>query len=327
MGNVKQKISIVVPCYNEEEALEFFYPAICKIADKMDYLDWEFNFVDDGSSDKTLDVLRRFSLQDERVRYSSFSRNFGKEAAMYAGLEMASGDYVAVMDADLQDPPELLEEMYGYLISGEYDCAATRRITRKGEPPIRSFFARMFYKIINKTLDFEIMDGARDFRLMTRKMVNSVISMSEYNRFSKGIFGWVGFRTKWIPYENVERVAGETKWHFWKLLLYSLEGIVAFSTAPLMISSIAGLIFCFLAFVMLLIVFFKTIIYGDPVAGWPSLACLILFIGGIQLFCMGILGQYLSKMYLEVKGRPIYIVKENNEDYVKTHEQKTAFIK
>lgn len=327
MENVKQKISIVVPCYNEEEALEFFYPAICKIADKMDYLDWELNFIDDGSSDKTLDVLRRFSLQDERVRYSSFSRNFGKEAAMYAGLEMATGDYVAVMDADLQDPPELLEEMYGYLISGEYDCAATRRVTRKGEPPIRSFFARMFYKIINKTLDFEIMDGARDFRLMTRKMVDSVISMSEYNRFSKGIFGWVGFRTKWIPYENVERVAGETKWHFWKLLLYSLEGIVAFSTAPLMISSIAGLTFCILAFVMLLIVFFKTIIYGDPVAGWPSLACLILFIGGIQLFCMGILGQYLSKMYLEVKGRPIYIVKENNEDYAKNKNRETVIIK
>lgn len=327
MENVKQKISIVVPCYNEEEALEFFYPAICKIADKMDYLDWELNFIDDGSSDKTLDVLRRLSLKDERVRYSSFSRNFGKEAAMYAGLEMATGDYVAVMDADLQDPPELLEEMYGYLINGEYDCAATRRVTRKGEPPIRSFFARMFYKIINKTLDFEIMDGARDFRLMTRKMVDSVISMSEYNRFSKGIFGWVGFRTKWIPYENVERVAGETKWHFWKLLLYSLEGIVAFSTAPLMISSIAGLIFCLLAFVMLLIVFFKTIIYGDPVAGWPSLACLILFIGGIQLFCMGILGQYLSKMYLEVKGRPIYIVKENNEDYAKNQNRETVIIK
>ncbi len=327
MENGKQKISIVVPCYNEEEALEFFYPAICKIADKMDYLNWEFNFVDDGSSDKTLDVLRRFSLQDERVRYSSFSRNFGKEAAMYSGLEMATGDYVAVMDADLQDPPELLEEMYGYLISGEYDCAATRRVTRKGEPPVRSFFARMFYKIINKTLDFEIMDGARDFRLMTRKMVDSVISMSEYNRFSKGIFGWVGFRTKWIPYENVERVAGETKWHFGKLLLYSLEGIVAFSTAPLMISSIAGLIFCFLAFVMLLIVFFKTIIYGDPVDGWPSLACLILFIGGVQLFCMGILGQYLSKMYLEVKKRPIYIVKENNEDYAKTYKQETTLTK
>lgn len=327
MGTEKQKISIVVPCYNEEEALEFFYPAICKIADKMDYLNWEFNFVDDGSSDKTLDVLRRFSLQDERVRYSSFSRNFGKEAAMYAGLEMATGDYVAVMDADLQDPPELLEEMYGYIISGEYDCAATRRVTRKGEPPIRSFFARMFYKIINKTLDFEIMDGARDFRLMTRKMVNSVISMSEYNRFSKGIFGWVGFRTKWIPYENVERVAGETKWHFWKLLLYSFEGIVAFSTAPLMISSIVGLIFCFLAFIMLLAVFFKTIIYGDPVAGWPSLACLILFIGGIQLFCMGILGQYLSKMYLEVKGRPIYIVKENNDDYIKTYKRETTLTK
>lgn len=317
MENGKQKISIVVPCYNEEEALDFFYPAICTIAEKMDYLDWEFNFVDDGSSDKTLDILRKFSLQDKRVRYSSFSRNFGKEAAMYAGLEMATGDYVAVMDADLQDPPELLQEMYSYLINGEYDCAATRRVTRKGEPPIRSLFARMFYKIINKTLDFEIMDGARDFRLMTRKMVNSVISMSEYNRFSKGIFGWVGFRTKWIPYENVERVASETKWHFWKLLLYSLEGIVAFSTAPLMISSIAGLIFCLLAFVMLLIVFFKTIIYGDPVAGWPSLACLILFIGGIQLFCMGILGQYLSKMYLEVKRRPIYIVKESDEDYTK----------
>lgn len=324
MENTKSKISVVVPCYNEEAALGFFYPAICAVANKMNYVDWEFNFVDDGSSDGTLATMRRYSAEDKRVRYISFSRNFGKEAAMYAGLKMATGDYVAVMDADLQDPPELLEEMYNDLLSGEYECAATRRVTRKGEPPIRSFFARMFYKIINKTLDFEIMDGARDFRLMTRKMVDAVISMGEYNRFSKGIFGWVGFRTKWIPYENVERVAGETKWHFWKLVLYSLEGIVAFSTAPLTISSVAGLVFCFLAFVMLLIVFFKALLYGDPVAGWPSLACLILFIGGIQLFCMGILGQYLSKMYLEVKGRPIYIIKEDSEEYASLKDRDTA---
>lgn len=324
MENTKSKISVVVPCYNEEAALGFFYPAICAVANKMNYVDWEFNFVDDGSSDGTLATMRRYSAEDKRVRYISFSRNFGKEAAMYAGLKMATGDYVAVMDADLQDPPELLEEMYNDLLSGEYECAATRRVTRKGEPPIRSFFARMFYKIINKTLDFEIMDGARDFRLMTRKMVDAVISMGEYNRFSKGIFGWVGFRTKWIPYENVERVAGETKWHFWKLVLYSLEGIVAFSTAPLIISSVAGLVFCFLAFVMLLIVFFKALLYGDPVAGWPSLACLILFIGGIQLFCMGILGQYLSKMYLEVKGRPIYIIKEDSEEYASLKDRDTA---
>lgn len=327
MENTKSKISVVVPCYNEEAALGFFYPAICAVANRMHYVNWEFNFVDDGSSDKTLDTIRRYASEDDRVRYISFSRNFGKEAAMYAGLKMATGNYVAVMDADLQDPPELLEEMYKDLLSGEYDCAATRRVTRKGEPPIRSFFARMFYKIINKAIDFEIMDGARDFRLMTRKMVDAVISMGEYNRFSKGIFGWVGFKTKWIPYENVERVAGETKWHFWKLVMYSLEGIVAFSTTPLIISSIIGVILFLIAFIMLLVIFFKTILYGIPASGWPSLACLILFIGGIQLFCMGILGQYLSKMYLEVKGRPIYIVKESSDDHIASSVKDTVLTK
>ena len=320
------ELSVVIPVYNEQESLHDLFDALIAYKQKAS-VKVCFLFVNDGSSDNSLNLIKQFCLSATDFYYISLEKRSGLTGALKAGFSEVKSDWVGYMDADLQDPPELLEEMYGYLINGEYDCAATRRVTRKGEPPIRSFFARMFYKIINKTLDFEIMDGARDFRLMTRKMVDSVISMSEYNRFSKGIIGWVGFRTKWIPYENVERVAGETKWHFWKLLLYSLEGIVAFSTAPLMISSIAGLIFCLLAFVMLLIVFFKTIIYGDPVAGWPSLACLILFIGGIQLFCMGILGQYLSKMYLEVKGRPIYIVKENNEDYAKNKNRETVIIK
>lgn len=313
----RKKISIVIPCYNEEAALPYFFPEIRKVADILSAtknLVFEFLFIDDGSRDKTMELLREFAVEDTRVRYISFSRNFGKEAAMYAGLKNASGDYVAVMDADMQDPPSLLPEMYEALQSGEYDSVATRRADRKGEPPIRSFFARCFYKLINKISDADIVDGARDFRLMKREMVDAIVSMGEYNRFSKGIFGWVGFHTKWLPYENVERVAGETKWSFWKLFKYSLQGIVAFSTAPLAIASVFGLLSCLVAFIMICIIVIKTLAFGDPVGGWPSLACIILFMGGLQLFCIGILGQYLAKTYLETKHRPIYIIAETNEE-------------
>lgn len=319
------KLSVVVPCYNEEAALPYFLPEIRKVADKMraeHELEMEFLFIDDGSKDSTLRLLREGAKKDKRVRYISFSRNFGKEAAMYAGLKNAKGDYVAVMDADMQDPPALLPEMYEALQSGEYDSVATRRVNRTGEPPIRSFFARCFYKLINKISDADIVDGARDFRLMNRQMVDAILSMGEYNRFSKGIFGWVGFRTKWLPYENVERVAGETKWSFWKLFLYSLQGIIAFSTAPLAIAAVLGVISCLIAFVMVVIIVLKTIIWGDPVGGWPSLACAIMFMGGLQLFCIGILSQYLSKTYLETKNRPIFIVAETDEEHAdesKTH--------
>lgn len=309
------KISVVVSCYNEQEALPLFYEEITKVANKIKNAEFEFVFVNDGSKDKTLEVIKSFRKNDERVKYISFSRNFGKEAAMYAGLKKATGDYVAIMDADLQDPPKLLIEMYETLNKKEYDCVATRRVSRKGEPPIRSFFARLFYKLINKISKAEIVDGARDFRLMTRQMVDAILSMEEYNRFSKGIFGWVGFNTKWIEYENVERVAGETKWSFWKLFKYSIEGIIAFSTAPLVISTIMGILFCFVAFLMIIFIIARTLIYGDPVSGWPSMVCIMLFVGGIQLFCIGIIGQYLSKTYLEVKKRPIYIIKETEEEF------------
>lgn len=311
------KISVVVSCYNEQEALPLFYEEITKIANKIKNAEFEFIFVNDGSKDKTLDIVKSFRKNDERVKFISFSRNFGKEAAMYAGLKKASGDYIAIMDADLQDPPKLLIEMYDTLSKKEYDCVATRRVSRKGEPPIRSFFARLFYKLINKISKAEIVDGARDFRLMTRQMVDAIISMEEYNRFSKGIFGWVGFNTKWIEYENVERIAGETKWSFWKLFKYSIEGIIAFSTAPLVISTIMGILFCFVAFLMIIFIVAKTLIYGDPVSGWPSMVCIMLFVGGIQLFCIGIIGQYISKTYLEVKKRPIYIIKETEEEFSK----------
>ena len=303
-------LSAVVPCYNEEEALPLCYQALCEVAEQMPQVQFEFWLIDDGSSDRTSDVMRALRGQDARVHYVLFSRNFGKEAALYAGLEQARGDYVCVLDADLQDPPSLLPQMYAAIVQEGYDCAATRRVSRKGEPRIRSFFARCFYRLINKMSKAEIVDGARDFRLMTRQMVQAVLSLSEVNRFSKGLFGWVGFRTKWIAYENVERVAGKTKWSLWRLFLYSLEGIVAFSTVPLAIASVFGLLFCLIAFVMILIIVLKTLIWGDPVTGWPSLACIIFFVGGIQLFCLGIVGQYLSKMYLETKKRPIYIAKE-----------------
>lgn len=277
-------------------------------------LAFEFIFVNDGSKDKTLELLRAYAAEDPRVRYISFSRNFGKEAAMYAGLKNAKGDYAAVMDADMQDPPTLLPEMYELLQGGEYDSVATRRVNRKGEPPIRSFFARCFYKIISKISDADIVDGARDFRLMKRKMVDAIIAMGEYNRFSKGIFGWVGFRTKWLPYENVERVAGETKWSFWKLFLYSMEGIVAFSTAPLVIASVMGMLFCLISLVWMVIIVAKTLFWGDPVAGFPTLACLLLLIGGSIQLSLGILGQYMAKTYLETKHRPIYIIGETSEE-------------
>ena len=313
------KLSCIIPCYNEEAALPYLLQEIRKVADNMSttfQLDFEILFINDGSRDKTLQILRQAAQEDKRIRYISFARNFGKEAAMYAGFQNCTGDYAAVMDADMQDPPSLLPEMYQALQSGEYDSVATRRVTRKGEPPIRSFFARCFYKLINRISDADIVDGARDFRLMTRQMVDAILSMTEYNRFSKGIFGWVGFRTKWLPYENVERVAGETKWSFWKLFLYSLEGITAFSTAPLAIASIAGILLCIVALLFVCVVLVKTLAFGDAVGGWPSMMCVILFLGGVQLFCMGILGQYLAKTYLETKKRPIYIVQETNEDRV-----------
>lgn len=306
-------ISIVVPCYNEEKALPFFYKEIYKIAAQMQGFQFELIFVDDGSKDRTLEICKELKLLDERVHYLSFSRNFGKEAALYAGLKAATGDYIAVMDADLQDPPELLKDMLSILQNdNQIDCVATRRTTRKGEPPIRSFFAKNFYKLINKISKAEIMDGARDFRMMTRQVVDAVLSMGEYNRFSKGIFGWIGFRTKWLDYVNVERVAGETKWSFWKLFLYAIDGIIAFSTMPLVIASLSGILFCITAILMAVYFSVKTVLYGDPVAGFPTLICLILLIGGVQLFCIGILGQYLSKTYLEAKKRPIYIVKETD---------------
>lgn len=314
-----QCLSCIIPCYNEEAALPYFLQEIRKVADNMSttfQLDFEILFINDGSRDKTLQILRQAAQEDKRIRYISFARNFGKEAAMYAGFQNCTGDYAAVMDADMQDPPSLLPEMYQALQSGEYDSVATRRVTRKGEPPIRSFFARCFYKLINRISDADIVDGARDFRLMTRQMVDAILSMTEYNRFSKGIFGWVGFRTKWLPYGNVERVAGETKWSFWKLFLYSLEGITAFSTAPLAIASIAGILLCIVALLFVCVVLVKTLAFGDAVGGWPSMMCVILFLGGVQLFCMGILGQYLAKTYLETKKRPIYIVQETNEDRV-----------
>lgn len=309
-----KKITIIVPCYNEQEAIPLFYKEITKVSKKMKKVNFEYLFINDGSKDDTLSVLKDLAKKDKKVKFISFSRNFGKEAAMYAGFENSTGDYIAVMDADLQDPPSLLPEMLSAIEEEGYDSVATRRVTRKGEPPIRSFFARMFYKIINKISNTDIVDGARDYRLMKRKMVDAIVKMSEYNRFSKGIFGWVGFNTKWLEYKNVERVAGETKWSFWKLFIYSLEGIAGFSTMPLQIASVMGMLFLFVAFIAIIIIIVKTIVFGDPVAGWPSLACIIFFVSGVQLFCLGIIGQYLSKTYLETKNRPIYIVKETEKD-------------
>ncbi len=307
-------ISVIVPCYNEEEVLELFYNEMKRVSEIMKDVAFEILLVDDGSKDNTIEKMKALAKKDERVRYLSFSRNFGKEAAIYAGLEHAKGDYVVIMDADLQDPPALLPEMYHAVTEEGFDSVATRRVTRKGEPPIRSFFARLFYKLMHKISNADIVDGARDYRLMNRKFVNALLSMSEYNRFSKGLFGWVGFKTKWIEYENVERAAGETKWSFWKLFKYSIEGIVAFSTTPLVLSSLFGIISCAIALFFVVFIVARKIIFGDPVAGWASMTSIILFLGGIQLLCIGILGQYLSKTYLETKNRPIYIVREQSDE-------------
>ncbi len=307
-----KKISIIIPCYNEEESVPLFYNEITKVFKELKKYDYELLFMNDGSKDKTLSIIKDLAKKDKHVKYVDFSRNFGKEPSMLAGLELSSGDYVAIMDADLQDPPSLLPEMINYIEKENYDCVATRRVTRKGEPIIRSIFARMFYKIINKMSKIEMVDGARDYRLMTRQMVNEIIRLQEYNRYSKGLFSFVGFNTKWLEYENIERVAGETKWSFWKLFKYAIEGIVAFSTVPLSMASLMGFIFCLVSFILIVFIIIKTLIYGDPTSGWPSLVCIIFFVSGIQLFCLGIIGQYLSKTYLETKKRSIYIIKESN---------------
>ena len=316
-----EKITVVVPCYNEEESLPIFYEEMERVR-KQDFnnseteqeIEFEYIFVDDGSKDGTLNEMKQLSQKDSKVRYISFSRNFGKEAAILAGLDASTGDLVTLMDVDLQDPPSLLRKMYDIIKKEGYDCVATRRKNRKGEPPVRSFFARMFYKIINKMSDIEMVDGARDYRLMSRKVVNSIISMREYNRYSKGLFTFVGFKTKWISYENIERVAGKTKWSFWKLFKYALEGITAFSTAPLIFSSIIGLLFCLVAFLLIILIIVRTLVFGDPTSGWPSMVCIIFFVSGVQLFSLGIIGQYMSKSYLEIKHRPIYIIRETEKD-------------
>ncbi len=304
-------LSVIVPCYNEEESVADFYTELMKNESffREKELELEILYIDDGSKDRTAAEVKKLCAADKRVHLISFSRNFGKEAGMYAGLQKSSGDYVVLMDVDLQDPPSLLPEMFSYMEQG-YDSVATRRVSRKGEPPVRSFFARMFYRLMKRISRTEIMDGARDYRLMTRQMVDAILQMTEYNRFTKGIYGWVGFQTKWLEYENVERTKGETKWNFWKLLLYSLEGITAFSTVPLSIAAFMGVLFCLLAFILIIFIIVRTSIFGDPVSGWPSLVCIISLISGVQLFCMGIIGQYLAKTYMEVKRRPIYIVKE-----------------
>ena len=307
-------LSAIIPCYNEEENIVDFYEEFIKNEAflKSRDVDFEMLFIDDGSTDKSVDKVKELREKDPRAHLVSFSRNFGKEAAMYAGLKHSKGDYVVVMDCDLQDPPKLLPEMLKAVQDEGYDSAATRRVNRKGEPPIRSFFARQFYKIINKMTSAEIVDGARDYRLMNRQFVNAILSMEEYNRFSKGIFGWVGFKNKWIEFENVERQKGETKWSFWKLFIYALDGLMAFSTAPLAMASLLGVIFCVIAFIFIVIIIIRKLTVGDPnnTVGWTSTACIILFVSGVQLFCLGIVGQYLSKAYLEVKKRPLYIVKE-----------------
>lgn len=311
----KDKISVIVPCHNEEEVLPLFLQEVEKVFAIMQEkhgVEMEYLFVDDGSRDGTLRFLKQAAKENPRVNYLSFSRNFGKEAAMFAGLEHATGDYIVIIDADLQDPPELMIEMYETLQTTEYDCVASRRVSRKGESKIRSFFARMFYKIIRKISKVDIVDGARDFRMMTRQMTDAVLSLKEYNRFSKGIFAWVGFRTKWIPFENRNREAGTTKWSFWGLLIYAIDGILAFSTAPLALSAVLGILLCLAAMIMTVVIIVKTLVFGDRVTGWPSLACIICFTSGISMFCSGIIGLYVSKVYSEVKGRPQYILKEQH---------------
>ena len=310
------KVALIVPCYNEQEALPIFYEEVMKVVTTMN-CQYELIFVNDGSKDNTLSILKNFAAKNENVTYISFSRNFGKEAAMYAGFSNADADYVAVMDADMQDPPALLPQMVKILETEDYDSVATRRISRDGEPPIRSWFARKFYQLINKISDADIVDGARDFRLMKREMVDAIVAMGEYNRFSKGIFGWIGFKTYWLPFKNVERVAGETKWNFWKLFKYAIDGIINFSEAPRSIASWAGIGMTFIAFIMMVIVIVRRLCFGDPVAGWASTMCVIIFIGAIQLFSMGIMGQYIAKTYNEAKHRPHYIVAESNGEKVK----------
>lgn len=304
-------LSVIVPCYNEEENVPYFYEELMKLTPFFEEkkLTLELIYVDDGSKDGTVGEIKKLNDKDERVKLVSFSRNFGKESAIYAGFRKSKGDYVVMMDADLQDPPSLLPEMFQYIEEG-YDSVATRRVSRKGEPVIRSFFARMFYKLINKISKTDIVDGARDYRLMTRQVVDAILSLGEYNRFSKGIFGWVGFNTKWVEYENVERTKGETKWSFWGLFLYSIEGIIAFSTAPLAVASVLGVLFCVIAFIIIIMIIVRSLFWQDPTSGWPSLVCIISMVSGVQLLCLGILGQYVSKTYLEVKHRPIYLVKE-----------------
>lgn len=310
------KLSLIIPCFNEQEALPLFYDEVTRVLNTMQCA-YEILFVNDGSRDETLSILKGFAEKDEHVTYLSLSRNFGKEAAMYAGFCNASGDYVAVMDADMQDPPALLPEMVKILETGDYDNVATRRVNREGEPPIRSWFARKFYKLINRISDADIVDGARDFRLMKREMVDAIVAMSEYNRFSKGIFGWIGFKTYWLPYQNIERVAGETKWNFWKLLKYAFDGIINFSEVPLSIASWSGIGMAFVAAIMLVVIIVRRLCFGDPVAGWASTMCVIVFIGAIQLFCIGIMGQYLAKTYNETKKRPHYIISESNKEVKK----------
>ena len=309
-----EKISVIVSCYNEEKTVPLFYEEMERVSKEFENVEFEYIFVNDGSKDDTLKILKELHQRDNKVRYVSFSRNFGKEAAMFAGLEAAEGDYVTLMDADLQDPPALLKEMFDSIKNEGYDCVATRRVTRKGEPKLRSLFSRIFYKLIDKITDFEMVDGARDYRLMTAQVKDAILSMKEYNRYSKGLFSFVGFNTKWIEYENVKRVAGETKWSFWKLFKYALEGITAFSTAPLALASIMGMFFCLISGIFIFLIIIKTLVFGDPTSGWPSLACIIVFIGGVQLLSLGIIGQYLSKTYLEVKNRPLYIVKETERN-------------
>lgn len=310
------KLSLIIPCFNEQAALPLFYDEVTAVLNTMQCA-YEILFVNDGSRDETLAILKGFAEKDEHVTYLSLSRNFGKEAAMYAGFCNASGDYVAVMDADMQDPPALLPEMVKMLETRDYDSVATRRVNREGEPPIRSWFARKFYKLINRISDADIVDGARDFRLMKREMVDAIVAMSEYNRFSKGIFGWIGFKTYWLPYQNVERVAGETKWNFWKLLKYAFDGIINFSEVPLSIASWSGIGMAFVASIMLVVIIVRRLCFGDPVAGWASTMCVIVFIGAIQLFCIGIMGQYLAKTYNETKKRPHYIISESNKEVKK----------
>lgn len=304
-----KKINIIVPCYNEEKCIQKFYDEIKKIKCKYKI---EVMFIDDGSTDKTLNIIKKLAKANRMIKYLSFSRNFGKEAAMLSGLEHVNGDYIVIMDVDLQDPPSLIPEMVKYIEKDNYDIVATRRVTRKGEPIIRSFFAKLFYKIIIKTSKVEIVDGARDYRMMTRQVVDNILKLKEYNRFSKGIFSFVGFNTKWIEYENQERYNGKTKWSFWKLFHYAILGITSFTTLPLTIIAFIGLLFCIISLIMIIFVIVRTLINGDPTSGWPSLVCIIFFVSGIQLLCVGIIGEYLAKMYMEVKNRPIYIVKESN---------------